>query len=175
MLAESSCQLLCPLSYSLRVQSLSIPREKSHVGRRPALRSRPRRRGTATLSNLSPGARKALFPEQPAPLLAPFPPSPPLPRALLPLSPPSLSIICLQLSGYHAHLTNDPCLRYRTGAKKSDPNQTAGPLAQDAGEGDRAAPGFALCSAGRGGHCSPSPFIPLAETGTPQQGLREPP
>lgn len=45
---------------------------------------------------------------------------------LLPLSPPSLSTICLELSVYHAHLTNDPRLRYHIGAKNSDLNQSAG-------------------------------------------------
>lgn len=129
ILVEFSCQLLASPSYSLPVQSLSIPHEKSHVGKRPLLPSPGRRLGTATLSNLNPQCLKsALFLEKPAPLLALFPLSLFLSCALslLPLSPPSLSIICLQLSVYHAHLTNDPCLRYHIWAKKSDPDQTAG-------------------------------------------------
>lgn len=77
----------------------------------------------------NPSAWKSLFVEKPDPLRAFFPPLlSSLPRSLLP---PFLSIICLQLSVHHAHLTNDACLRYHIWAKKSDLSQTTGWLTQD--------------------------------------------
>lgn len=127
ILAESSCQFLSSASYSVCVRSLSIPHEKSHARSRQRLPS-PRCR-CCTPSSLTwiPGAREALRAEKSAPLLALFP----LSFFFLVLSPPSLSslslsIISLQLSVYHAHLTNDLCLRYRIWAKKSGLNKLQG-------------------------------------------------
>lgn len=127
ILAKSSRQFLSSASYSVCVPSLSIPHEKSHARSRQWLPS-PRCR-CCTPSSLTwiPGAREALRAEKSAPLLALFP----LSVFFLVLSPPSLSslslsIISLQLSVYHAHLTNDLCLRYRIWAKKSGLNKLQG-------------------------------------------------
>ena len=127
ILAESSCQFPSPPSYSVCALSSSIPQEKSHAGSRRALPSSRRR--LATLSNLNLRCLKSAVPEEacssPHPLPSLFLS---LPRSLSPpsLSSLSLSIICLQLSVYQAHLTNDPCLRYHIWAKKSDLHQSTG-------------------------------------------------
>lgn len=75
ILAESSCQLLSSPSYSLCVQSLSIPHAKSPDGRRPSLPSPSQRRlCPATLSNLNPQCLKSAVPREacssPCPLLS---------------------------------------------------------------------------------------------------------